>query len=162
VSKGPQNRILARRKELGLSQRELAKAAGTSQQQVQRIETGVQTARLDLAARIAASLSTSLTDLFPKLPAKRVGKRQKAPKGIDPQLSEEKFLAAGIDPDPRHWTIKVGFEDGREFFYRVSGTDKERISSIIWNATFDFIVFDTRDRRVAINRSAINYCNFSF
>ena len=112
--------------------------------------------------RIAHSLNASLKDIFPKLPDPNTGGQRKRRKTTEPPIPDQTFLDAGIDPDPRQWTIKIGFEGGREFFYRVSASEKERVSSIIWNSTFDFIVFDTRDKRVAINRTAVNYCNFLF
>ena len=47
------NLIRDKRKALGLTQQQLAGMVGTSQQQVQRVEAGAQTVRLDLAVSIA-------------------------------------------------------------------------------------------------------------
>lgn len=160
------NLISERRRQLGLSQRALADVVGTSQQQIQRIESGVQTARLDLAIKIANALKSSLGEIFPRLPKTRQSKattRTKRPKREEePEFVDGQYLKAGIDTDPRHWTIKMGFHDGREFLYAVSATEKERISSIVWNASFDFLVFDTKNTRVAVRRDNITFCNFLF
>lgn len=159
------NLIFERRKSLGLSQRELAKAVGTSQQQIQRIESGVQAVRLHLAAGIAAALKSPLDELFPKLrQSKQRSTRKRREKQQGSAVSDSAFLEAGIDPDPSHWTVKVGLVGGKEFFFSVSSKEKERISSTIWAppSGFDFIVFNTLTHSVAINRTMINYCNFLF
>jgi DNA-binding XRE family transcriptional regulator len=69
------NQISRFRKAQALSQRALAQKVGTSQQQIQRIEAGVQSTDLDLAARIADALSSPLEKVFPEL------MRLKKPKG---------------------------------------------------------------------------------
>lgn len=162
MSKDSPNLIYDKRKALGLSQRELAEAAGTSQQQIQRLETGVQATRIDLAIRIAGALKSSLHEVFPKLPKAKRSKKSTIARNSGEPTSSKEFLAAGINTDPRHWTVRVGFHDGREFDYDVSTSDKERISSIIWSRTFDFLVFNTGTKKVAINRTRINYVNFLF
>ena len=57
-----------------LSQRQLAELVGTSQQQIQRIEAGLQAARIDVAVKIAEALGGSLADVFPGL-KEALGKR---------------------------------------------------------------------------------------
>jgi len=59
------NKIKALRLKAGISQRELAKRVGTSQQQIQRVETGQVAARLELATKLSRSLGVPLTVLFP-------------------------------------------------------------------------------------------------
>lgn len=156
------NRIHEKRAALGLSQRALAKATGTSQQQIQRIEAGVQAVRIDLAARIAGALNSSLAEVFPKIQKELNSKKGRSRKFAQPPLSRELLAEAGIEADPRQWTLRIGFEDGREVDYWVSAAEKERVSSIIWDATFDFFAFDTDTKRVAANRSKINYAHFLF
>lgn len=163
MSKG--NLILAKRTAAGLSQRALAELVGTSQQQIQRVESGVQTVRIDLAARIADALNASLTEIFPALGEGGTAKRKKRRVNRNvkpPPFSNEQLSDAGIEADPRHWTVSFGFDDGREFNYYISSGEKERISSIIWSKTFDFFVFDTNTKRVAVNRAKINYAHFLF
>jgi transcriptional regulator with XRE-family HTH domain len=68
VSIAPRRRAVRHlRTTRGLSQRQLAQAAGTSQQQIQRIETGHQSVRFDLATCIADALHASLTNVFPQV-----------------------------------------------------------------------------------------------
>ena len=51
--RGSGNRMRELREAKKLSQRQLAEQVGTSQQQIQRIETGLQAARIDVAVKIA-------------------------------------------------------------------------------------------------------------
>ncbi len=106
------NNIAKVRSELGLSQRALAELVGTSQQQIQRIESGVQTVRLDLAARIADAMKLSLPEIFPELPKKKPKSKRKEGRsevGSDVEFVDQEYLKAGIDTDPRHWTLRIGF-----------------------------------------------------
>jgi len=48
-----------------LNQRQLAAAVGTSQQQIQRLETG-SPVKLNMAVELAKSLDTTLGELFPE------------------------------------------------------------------------------------------------
>src|SRR5689334_9421253 len=110
----PMNRNLIRnqRKALGLTQQQLAHLVGTSQQQVQRIEAGAQTIRLDLAVSIAEALKSSLTDLFPGL--HRRTKRRASSRSAKPETSEnriDQLRTVGIDPDPAEWTLKFDIQE---------------------------------------------------
>jgi transcriptional regulator with XRE-family HTH domain len=59
------NNVRAARLKSGLTQGHLAVAAGTTQQQIQRTETG-QKVSLELACRIAGALKAGIADLFPE------------------------------------------------------------------------------------------------
>jgi transcriptional regulator with XRE-family HTH domain len=156
-----ENRISHLRKLRKLTQRALAERVGTSQQQIQRIESGTQAARLDLAASIAEALKVPLAELFPKLP-KIPTKRNKKPTKGDAESVAAQFLNAGIDPDPVHWTLKFGLTSGPILLYTVASQEKERISNILRRSQFDFVVFHTNDKCVAIRRNQINFCQFLF
>jgi DNA-binding XRE family transcriptional regulator len=52
--------VSARRRELGLSQQELARLVGTTQSAVARLERGARPPRIDTLLRIAAALESSL------------------------------------------------------------------------------------------------------
>ena len=59
-----ENRIKERRKELALSQEELAKRCGVSRQTVNAIETNQYDPTLSLAFRLAAELQLTVDALF--------------------------------------------------------------------------------------------------
>lgn len=63
-----ENIIRSRRKELGLSQEELAKRCGVSRQTVNAIENNKYDPTLSLAFRLAQSLQTTVDDLFHPAP----------------------------------------------------------------------------------------------
>jgi transcriptional regulator with XRE-family HTH domain len=131
------NRIRKFREEKGLSQRQLAKAVGTSQQQIHRFETG-SPVKLIEAAAIAKALGAPLQELFPEVedgdarkdPRKKeklvnelleanldawkdFREWQEGPreKRTDPREKQEKLvndlLKAGIEVDPGHWTVRI-------------------------------------------------------
>lgn len=61
------NRIKELRKELRMSQRQLAEIAGVSQQQIQRIETGKSDTTFEVTKRICSALGQSrIRDVFPE------------------------------------------------------------------------------------------------
>src|SRR5262245_37266976 len=143
-----QNHIHNLRKSKGLTQSQLAAQVGTSQQQIQRIEAGVQAARLDLAVKIAEVLGAKLGDVFPKLKKGRTGSHSKR--------DEESQLAdAGIDSDPAQWTVKFFINDGRVLLFGVTSREKKRIEQIVGSSAGEksFVVFDAESRRVAVNLS---------
>src|SRR5262245_5762811 len=103
-----QNRIKQLRTKLGLTQSQLATAAGTNQQQIHRSEAGTQAMRLNLALRIAAALGASLAQVFP-LP--KSAARKIARSGWDAVLNDEQLKRAaeesGLDVDPEIWFFKA-------------------------------------------------------
>lgn len=154
-----ENRLWQLRKAAKLTQRALAEKVGTSQQQIQRIEAGIIAVRLDLGARLADALGVGLGDVFPKL-----AKSKKSKKGRKDTTAETDQLLseAGIDPDPRQWTIKFFMHDGREFFYRVASTEKDRLESIVSDFDKSFLVFNSQSKCVAINNKKIGACQFLY
>ena len=156
-----ENLVREKRETRKLTQHALAKLVGTSQQQIQRIESGVQAVRLEMAVAIAKALEVTLVEIFPKLPRAEGRRRSKKPKE-QPKWASKEFLEAGIDPDPRHWTLKLGLRNGEHFLYRVSSEEKERVAEIVWHRHFNFVVFDTKAKRIAIRHEEINFCQFLF
>jgi DNA-binding XRE family transcriptional regulator len=59
------NYVKKYRLELGLSQADLAKAVGTSQQQIHRIENGLHRIDLQTATQICVKLNRKLEEVFP-------------------------------------------------------------------------------------------------
>ena len=152
----------------GLSQRQLAQAAGTSQQQIQRIETGRQSVRFDLATRIADALHASLTDVFPQvdMPLRRLRRRRPGPTWndaiADPKISQA-LEQAGLDLDPEVWFLKCRLRGGAEAVFPISGPDKHRL----WNAVQRgderrFVVFRSESNEVLLNLDHTLFAHFIF
>ncbi|MEH2486172.1 helix-turn-helix transcriptional regulator [Bradyrhizobium sp. AZCC 2230] len=152
------NRIAHLRKARGLTQQALAKLAGTSQQQVQRIEAGVQGAQLELALKISAALGAELPDVFPSLDPK-------PKKGLRDSryfIDSAKLREAGLDPDPKSWTVKFFAFDGRVFEYVVPSDEKDRLEKIFSRTGEGIVVFSARTHWVAINQNRIAATQFLF
>ena len=69
-------RIKALRKTLGLSQTEVAKAAGLSRGYLSRVEIGMQSPTLEVIERLAAALRAKPADLLEDRPPRKAGKKR--------------------------------------------------------------------------------------
>lgn len=96
-----ENRIRPLREARGWSQHDLATAAGTSQQQVARIEAGTQSVRLELALALAAALEAELAEVFPdaRRPLARARKRRAG-------------RARAGEPEPATWFLSLRLRGG--------------------------------------------------
>ncbi|WP_210250687.1 helix-turn-helix transcriptional regulator [Mesorhizobium sp. SARCC-RB16n] len=154
------------RRKKGLTQKQLATLAGTSQQQVQRIEAGAQNARFDLAIAICGALGVRMPDAFPstELALRRAGKRMKtmADAYSDKRTADE-LKAAGLDMHPEYWTFRYRLRGGADGDLPISGTDYDRLWHLV-QASDDgaFLVFDSGNRRYAINPKHLIFCQFLF
>ena len=85
--------ILNRRKQLGLTQDELAQKVGTSKQMVSRYEHAQRSPKVLMANKFAEALGTTLDELLEIEPAEE--------ELIIPQTNEAKILSRGIDRLPK-------------------------------------------------------------
>lgn len=156
------NKIKALRKKLNMTQAELAKKAKTSQQQVQRIESGAQLTRLDLAKRIAEALGTKLELAFPQIvpPLKKL-QRSKDPSPDNDDLRKS-FADSGIDLDPRVWSVHLRFRNGLEREYVVDSTTQSRLWSHLQRNEGQYVSFDTPQLGVAVNTKQLARWQFLF
>jgi transcriptional regulator with XRE-family HTH domain len=155
-----ENRIKELRNAKGLTQQQLAKAARTSQQQIQRIEAGIQHARFDLVKRISAALGQPIGKVFPSaaLPLARLDRQ---PDEVDEKTS--KLLEeAGIDMEPADWTAKYGLRGGAEGYFRISGPDMHRLHGVLQVEESGFIVISSTDRKYAFNLQHLIFCHLLF
>jgi transcriptional regulator with XRE-family HTH domain len=162
------NKVKQLRTKKGLTQRQLAEQAGTTQQQIQRIEAGVQAARLEVAFGICRALEVPITKIFPKT-SKLLKKGDDPRKVLLDPTRRDAFDDAGVDTDPTRHILKVWIlgEEG-PWFFPLTTRDKNRL----WNqlqtsgstATLEpeFVVFDTPERRTALNTNYIDAWQFCF
>lgn len=160
-----ENKVRELRKKKKITQRELADAAGTSQQQIQRIEAGKQSARFDLALAICVALDAKMTDVFPTTS----GAIEAADNSIETIADvygrrdiRKAFSEAGLDMAPEHWMLKYRLRGGATGIVPISGPDRRRLWSLIQGDENSFAVFDSEDRRYAINLKHLQYCHFLF
>ena len=159
----PANRIRVLRKSIGLSQAELAKKARTSQQQIQRIEAGVQSARFDLVTRICEALGAPLEQVFPRAAKVLARSRKKIPEKQE-HAFETELDGAGIDIDPARWFLKFRLRGSDTRMLSISGPEKMRLLSALdpVDPSRRFLIFDSDDRRIAVNREHLLFCQFLF
>jgi transcriptional regulator with XRE-family HTH domain len=155
-----QNRIAHFRKASGLTQRSLADLAGTSQQQVQRIEGGNQGVRLELAMKIAQALERDIGEVFPALAQPASRSRKSIGRTVDAKA--EQWLEAGLDPDPAQRTVRFFARDGRLFEYDISSQDKDRLERAFQRNRNATVVFETPTLCVSLNLKHIAVAQFLF
>jgi len=166
------NKIKLFREKKEMSQRSLAEKVGISQQHIQRLETGSQTIRLDLAIRICKALDSTLETIFPE--SKGFLKKL-------PITSKEEFIhaithdeevinaanEADIDVSPFNNYINVGIKSFKEeFIFSINSHEVNRLwAKLINNNSQDYIpffVFETPISTVILNLNQIVYCHLLF
>ena len=154
----PKNLVRSHRKASGLTQRELAKKAGTSHQQIQAIESYDKSLHLDLAVRICAALGQPVEAVFPSMENAALLLDQAA----DPQrvvASSAEFAAlvkwAGLLPSANAVeTLCCRMRGGHTFTIQMDVAERARVWRAIQSVRSDhgFIVIDAIDGcRYAIN-----------
>lgn len=161
------NRIKSIRKKLGLTQRQLAEAAGTSQQQIQRIENGLQEARFDLAIQICKALDSTMPEVFPESAKALAESKRRGTKPAD-IFHDHEFASdlsgSGVEMDFIHRWVKLFLKGGHEIVLPISKRD-ERILSLGLQQqpdTLEFSIFDAMNIRVALNLQHVVVAHFGF
>lgn len=124
------NKIREARLRKGLTQKALAELAGTSQQQIQRIEAGLQSARLELASAISRALESTLEEIFPGTEGLASHQYEEgwATRDVD---AIAKAHEVGLDIDLTAHTLKILFQGGRESYFPIQSRDSDRINSVL-------------------------------
>lgn len=152
------NNIKLYRAQKSLTQRQLADLSETSQQQIQRIEAGVQAARIELAARIAGALGVTVGQLFPET------RKVKLAEGKElSQRAISELEAGGVDFDPRQYRIQIQLRGGLRKVFWLSGTEMRRVRNSLQDrrsSVSHFVIFDSPHERVALNLAHLAYCQF--
>ena len=144
-----------------LTQCELAKLVGTSQQQVQRTEAGVSRPSLDLAGRISQALHVSPCVIFPELAAACAGPPILHASGSEDHAS----LAAAA----ASWQVQIAGADELWTNYWVCEAEARRIQESLarYNSAalglgLNFLAFRTAGRAVAVNLNLIDRLSLEF
>lgn len=164
------NKVKAIRTKLGWSQRHLATLAGTSQQQIQRIESGRATARLDMATKICEALGSPLNTVFPgSVSAIRKVREEMDASKLTPGSDEWSMVRkTGIELDPRTWFFKAQLNGHQETMtFCISSQEHDRLFSSIQDESgsedaMSFVVFDTESHCIALNLSDLAWCQFLY
>lgn len=159
-----QNKIKELRTQLSITQRELADMVGTSQQQIQRIETGKVAAKLGLAQAISAVLKKPLSAVFPNSDNLLKKLRNQGSRSED---ELEKIAANGIEMDGCIWTVKLWLRGQKDYLLlSISPADKRRFYSYFQESAVPdrelFFVFDSAQHRYALNAREVIFHQFLF
>lgn len=159
-----QNKIKELRTQLSITQRELADMVGTSQQQIQRIETGKVAAKLGLAQAISAVLKKPLNAVFPDSDNLLKKVRIQSSRSDD---ELEKIAANGIEMDGCIWTVKLWLRGQQDYLLLpISPADKRRFYSYFQESAVPgyehFFVFDSEQHRYALNAREVIFHQFLF
>lgn len=160
------NKVRQIRLRLSLTQRELAEKAGTSQQQIQRIESGKIATNLLLAQAICSALGQPLEVVFPQA-AKALLKLQEEVKATH-YLTHERLSAvekAGIEADKRTWFLKVlltGCDE--ELSFGISASEHRRLYGLMQgeDSATSFVVFNTARDCIALNLHEVTFHQFLY
>jgi transcriptional regulator with XRE-family HTH domain len=123
------------RQEKKLSQRDLAKLTGTSQQQIQRLEAGISPIRLDLAVRISNALDLPMEKVFPALSPvlkKFPGRKLASEKAL------EELSGVGIEVEGVIWTAEFGLRNGVAKQFTLPSAEKRRLEEFLRNWDYHF------------------------
>jgi transcriptional regulator with XRE-family HTH domain len=155
--RGQGNRVRELREARRLSQRKLAELVGTSQQQIQRIEAGLQAARIDLALKIAKALGGSLADVFPGLKGAlgRRGRHRLDPEALDDDEGPGQAIAeAGVHPGPNAWSVRCLLRGGGEVEAPIASSDRRRLRECLGQGRGKdgaFFAWDSKGIRLLLN-----------
>lgn len=157
-----QNNIKQLRTQLSITQRELAYMVGTSQQQIQRIETGKVAAKLGIAQAICNALDKPLNIVFPESD-QLINDFHKKRRKTDDDL--EAIAISGIEMDSGLWTVKLWLQGQQDYLLLpISAADKRRFyyyfqETVIPNVE-RFFVFDSDQYRYALNMREVVFHQF--
>ncbi|WP_427192569.1 helix-turn-helix transcriptional regulator [Serratia marcescens] len=157
-----QNNIKHLRTQLSITQRELAFMVGTSQQQIQRIETGKVAAKLSLAQAICNALDKPLNVVFPESD-RLINDFRKKRRKTDEDL--EVIATSGIEMDSDLWTVKLWLQGQQDYLLLpISAAEKRRFyyyfQEKVAPNTERFFVFDSSEYRYALNMREVVFHQF--
>lgn len=142
------NHVRKYRTKAKLTQTQLAKLIGSSQQTVQRVEADAVTVRVELAIALANALKAPLKTLFPKV--------RKPEKIHEAQRRDEQ-----IDYSHCSHTLKIMFCGGPVRFYSVDQATANRVRDCLFSEK-KFICFDTLTHAVAVHAPKLLWTNILF
>ena len=161
------NNIKKVRTKKDITQRQLAEMVGTSQQQIQRMETGKQSVRFDLAVKLCDVLGEFLEDLFPET-NKVLSRSIKKGREIDDMLLDKDFQSEmrdiNIEIDPFEYTFLYRLRGGASGYLNISKPERNRLFRGIQGdrTSTPYVVFDSEGWRIAINLDHLIFCQFLF
>ena len=151
-----------------MTQSQLAEAVGTSQQQIQRIETGIQIARFDIALLICKILETKMEKVFPKA-NKVLLKSTKRCDHISDIFNDEKIInemeESGVDISLGITSFEYRLRGGTNGECIVCDPDYRRLWYAVQRTSPDdppFVVFNSEGSSIVLNLNHLIFCRFKY
>ncbi len=163
------NRIKEIRKKLGMTQSQLAETVGSSQQQIQRMETGIQNANFDIALKICSALGTPIETVFPEAKRPLTRLRQKKTERSDAfsrvdEKTQTDLRDAGIEIYPNDCYFECHLRGGAIVTLQVPSQEADRLVYVLQIADgrgIPFVLFDCEEGwRVLLNLDNLVYSRF--
>ena len=163
------NRIKELRKQLKMSQRQLAEAAGVSQQQIQRIEAEKSNTTFEVIKKISTALGqTKIRDVFPDSLDEFASRERQV--FTRQQIEKDLGLVARALEDreihfvPSYLTVRIHLVGSRSFEFKLSEREHSRLYQMIkeHNPNDRFVVFDTPQIRVALRVAHVVSAQFFY
>jgi len=151
----------------GYTLKQLADVVGSTQLQIQRIESNKHPARLNLASAICDALGVPLDTVFPGASGAVAALKKELDKPM--HISKEVFAKlreVGLEGDVRRHTLKVLLmEHDMPMFFPLAPIEASRLFDAVQGEELgatvtSFIVFDADNLRVAINLKAASLIHF--
>jgi len=157
-------KILAFRTKNGITQKQLADLAATSEQHIHRIETGRQSVCFDLAVKICSALNEPMESVFPgtEEPLEKLGKKcGESLMNLSESECGEEMSCAAVDMGPFEWTFKYRLRGGATGSLSISGTEKDHLFSAVQRDEIgSFVVFDSEGSTIVLNMDHLIFCHF--
>ncbi len=151
------NKIKQFRTQKSITQRGLAELVGTSQQQIQRIESGNIAANLATAQAICAALGKPLGVVFPSADkAVSAFSKKRLQEGAYSDEDLSSVADKGIEMDGSAWILKLFLRGHQDYLvFPINQSDKRRMYAHLnereQNDVVQFFVFDSDEYRFALN-----------
>lgn len=161
------NRVRELRERKGLTQAQLAELAETSQQQIQRVETGRQQPRVDLVARICTALEVPVERVFPMAkPTKALRgwmhRLELGEIGATDEAMEESLYEAGIESTAGAWNLQLSLRGGGQATLRLQERGRQAFWRDLDNPFADRAMFNLLDTRRGWAALNLNHLVHSF
>ena len=136
-------KILSFRTKAGMTQKQLADLAETSEQHIQLMETGKQSVPFGLAIKICSVLNEPMESVFPCTKA----------------ILEK--LRIAVDMDQTEWTFSYRLRGGATGSLPISGTEKDRLIGAVERFEMgSFVVFDSEASTIVLNIDHLVFFQF--
>lgn len=160
-----ENNLWKIREQCGCTQKQLASSIKVSIQELQRIESQIQSVRFEIAYRLSQFLQEPIEEIFPTIKKIPSWKKKKWDLNIytNHDLSEQ-LEKVGFDVDTCFHRVNLSLRGGQELTHNLCSHNKDLLWGKVQTDTHtgNFVVYDTKTERIALNLNHLIYSHFKF